>query len=195
MTLTAPTRPIPWRLTIERYDRMTELGWFNDQRVELIEGKIIQMPPQLEPHFAALNLAGAAARRAFGDGFYVRLQGPLLQGKLSKPEPDVAVVPGTERDYVAKGTPVDALLIIEVSDATLRYDRGRKASLYARHGIADYWILNLVDRQLEVHRKPIRDPAYRYQYRYASIQILKPGDSVSALAAPNSKITVAELLP
>jgi len=182
-------------MTVDRYDRLAELGWFGDQRVELIEGRIVRMAAQLEPQVASVSLGAKAAARAFGAGYYVRFQAPLVQGKFSKPEPDLAVVRGSERDYLNSGTPTTALLVIEISDTTLRQDRGRKASIYARWGIADYWILNLVDRQLEVHRDPVRDRKYKMGFGYASIQVVKPGDSIAPLAAPQALIAVADLLP
>jgi Uma2 family endonuclease len=123
-----------------------------------------------------------------------RLQAPLHLGPRSAPEPDAAVVPGGPRDYTATGHPTTALLIVEVSDTTLSYDRGRKASLYARAGIADYWILNLV-QQLEVHRWPVPDPTQHYRHGYADVLILTPQDHIAPLAAPKKRVAVADLLP
>jgi Uma2 family endonuclease len=120
---------------------------------------------------------------------------PIHLGRLSKPEPDLAVVVGSPRDYVKSGAPTTALLLIEVAETTLALDRGRKASLYAKFGISDYWVLNLIDRQLEVHRQPIGDAAHRHRFRYADIQTFKAGDSVVPLAAPDAAIRVDELLP
>ena len=182
-------------MSVSRYDRLTELGWFDDQRVELIEGKVIRMPAQAEPHVAAIGRAVRVVLPIFGQGFYVRVQAPLVQGRYSKPEPDLAVVRGSEAEYLAHGTPTTALLVIEVSEATLDQDRGRKAAIYARSGIADYWIVNLVDRQLEVHRDPVADPKHRFRFRYADVRIVKPPGVVAPLAAPHASIAVADLLP
>jgi Uma2 family endonuclease len=113
----------------------------------------------------------------------------------SVPDPDLAVVPGTPRSYMTASNPTTALLIVEVSESTLPYDRRAKASLYAAAGIADYWIVNLVQRQLEVHRDPVADTAQPYGFRYASRSILDPADVVAPLAAPQARITVADLLP
>jgi Uma2 family endonuclease len=188
-------RPRLWRMSVSRYDRLTEFGWFDDHRVELIEGKVIRMPAQAEPHVAAVSLAARAITGAFGSGYYVRVQAPLVQGRYSKPEPDAAVVPGTERDYLKTGTPASALLVIEVSDSTLTQDRGRKAAIYAGTGILDYWIVNLIDRQLEVHRNPISDRNLKWRFRYADVKILKPTDSVAPLAVPHAIVRVSDLLP
>jgi hypothetical protein len=108
-----------WRWTVAKYDRATALGWFEGQHVELIDGKVVRMAPQLEPHAAGICLAAPVVTRAFGDGCYVRTQMPLRFGTRSKPEPDIAVVPGDPNYYVRHGTPTSALLIIEVSDRSL----------------------------------------------------------------------------
>lgn len=189
------TRPRSFRMTVREFDRLTNLGFFEDRRVELIEGRMIEMPPQREPHGVGVILAGQAMAQAFGPGYTVRPQLPLRLGTFSKPEPDIAVVAGNARDTLRTGTPRTALLIIEVSERTLAYDRGRKASLYARFGIADYWIMNLVNRRLEVHRNPIADAAHRFGFRYSHIEFRANSDSVFPLAMPRAEIKVADLLP
>ncbi|HZK82202.1 MAG TPA: Uma2 family endonuclease [Humisphaera sp.] len=190
------SKPRSRRWTVEQYARLAELGFFEDERVELIDGSIIQMAAQKEPHVLGVTLAMRAASKAFGDqNYYVRPPAPLRMGRRSKPEPDVAVVAGNVRDYASKETPAGALLVIEVSDTTLRFDRGRKAAVYARNQVADYWIVNLMDRQLEVHRDPIADPTHKWGFRYDSIQIFKPGSAVSPLAALQATIAVNDLLP
>lgn len=182
-------------MSVRRYDQLINLGWFRDQRVELLNGRIIRMAPQSEPHSVAILLAERAPRVPFGSGYYVRTQMPLHLGKYSKPEPDVAVIAGDMRDAVRTGTPTAAALVIEVSDTTLRKDRGIKASLYARFGITDYWIVNLVDQQVEVHRNPIRDAALRERFRYAQLEVKGVTDSIAPLAIPQAQVKVADLLP
>jgi Uma2 family endonuclease len=182
-----------WRWTVAKYDRAYELGWFDGQRVELIEGRVVRMSPQLEPHVAAISIGMALLPKLFGEGFTVRCQAPLQFGLRSKPEPDFAVVPGEASTYLSQGCPTSALLVIEVSDKTLAYDRGRKAGTYATNGIQDYWILNLVDRQLEVHRRPV--PTSRRHFRHADVVVLKPEQQVSALMRPDLIIRVSDLLP
>jgi Uma2 family endonuclease len=198
MHTAAPTQlvgPKPYRFSVAEYDRMVDAGLFRQKRVELVEGRILLMAPQYEPHVAGVSLTARALENAFGAGFWVRRQSPIRLGKRSKPEPDVAVVIGSERDYLTSGTPTNPLLVIEVSDSTLRLDRGRKAAMYARHGVSDYWILNLVDQQLELHREPIPDPTHQFKFRYRSIVVLRPGESVSALAAPSSPVAVTDMMP
>jgi hypothetical protein len=103
------------------------------------------------------------------------------------------VVSGSPRDY--KDHPTSALLVVEISDATLLFDRTRKAALYAAANVGDYWIVNLVDRCVEVHRKPMRDAADRRRFRYGEIRTITVGESITPLAAPKAKIAVGELLP
>lgn len=174
---------------------MADLGMFQGQRVELIGGEVIQMPPQKNEHAIATGLAEEALEAAFGPAVWIRIQMPLhLQG-FSAPEPDLAVVVGRPRDYVATGHPTTALLIVEVSDTTLAYDRRFKASLYAAAGIADYWIVNLVDRQLEVYRNPVPDRRQKYGSGYGDRTILDDDENATPLAAPGARVAVAELLP
>jgi Uma2 family endonuclease len=104
----------------------------------------------------------------------------------------VYVVVGQRDDY--RDHPTTAVLVVEVSDSTLDYDRGQKASLYARAGIADYWIVNLVDRRLEVRRTPIADTTQALGHGYASVTELVPPATISLLAAPHVSFAVADLL-
>jgi Uma2 family endonuclease len=191
----AALKPQTRKWTRAEYYRMADLGWFDNQRVELMEGTVVKMPPQKNFHGIGIGLAEVAAEAAFGPRHWVRTQLPLHLDRRSAPEPDVAVVPGGPRDYTATDHPTTALLIIEISETTLAYDRGRKASLYARAQIADYWIVNLIDRRLEVRRTPTPDPSQRYGWRYQDILLLGPGDRIAPLAVPKKRITVTDLLP
>ena len=192
----AITTPRPHRWTREEFLQMIELGWFHDKRVELIGGEVIEMAAQKDYHGAAITLTMDALRLAFGRGFWVRNQMSLDLSPLSVPDPDLAVVPGSPRGVTTSSTtPTSALLIVEVAETTLAYDRGHKAPLYAAGGIADYWIVNLVQRQLEIYRDPVADNTQLFGFRYNSRTILDPPDIVSSLAAPQANITVADLLP
>jgi Uma2 family endonuclease len=175
---------------------MLDLGWFQDQRVELIDGEVIDMPSQKDYHGAAITLTMDVLRFAFGAGFWVRNQMSLDLSPRSVPDPDLAVVPGSPQGVKASTpTPTAALLLVEVSDSTLAYDRNHKAPLYAAGGIADYWIVNLVDRQVEVRRDPRPDPSQHYGHGYASVLVLVPPAVVNPLATPHLSIAVADLLP
>jgi Uma2 family endonuclease len=176
------------RWTREEYDRMIAVGLFAPgERVELIDGEILRMTPQGSAHFAAIQLVEEALRVAFGAGFDVRVQGPLGISGSSEPEPDIAVVDGTPRDY-RDAHPSTALLIVEVADTSLEFDRQAKRSLYARAGIQDYWIVNLEVGCIEVYRGP-EQGSYRSTRRFFT------GDQVSPLAAPEASIAVQEMLP
>ena len=124
----------------------------------------------------------------------MRGQGPLALDDESEPEPDVAVVPGSFRDYLA-GHPSRPVLVVEVSESSLNLDRRHKGSLYARAGLADYWIVNLANRVLEVYREPAADAAASFGWRYSSAEVLGREASVSPLALPDGRIDVADLLP
>jgi len=181
------------RWTREEFYRMGEAGLFNGQRAELIDGEVMVLSPQNWPHAATVDQVAEALRLALPAGFWVRAQLPLALGTSSDPEPDVSVVSGHRADY--RDHPTTAVLIVEVSDTSLDYDRTRKASLYARAGIRDYWIFNLVDRQVEVYRGPAPDATQPYGHGYTSTTTLVPPAAVSPLAAPAVSLPVADLLP
>jgi Uma2 family endonuclease len=190
------TQPQPFRWTTEEYYRLSDGGYFYHRRVQLIGGEIIEMPITSDYEAAAITLTDRALVTAFGAAYWVRIRGSLDLVADSVPDPDLAVVPGTPRSWTAiPHHPTSALLIVEVGDVTLSFDRHRKGSLYAASRIADYWIVNLVARQLEVHRDPVADCTAPFGYRYADRFILDPGDTVTALAAPQASILVADLLP
>ncbi|MBI2563812.1 MAG: Uma2 family endonuclease [candidate division NC10 bacterium] len=177
------------------YERLVEKGVFMPgERVELIDGLLVVAEPQSASHFAAVRLVERALVRAFGEGWDVRAQGPIALDDASEPEPDVAVVRGELRDYV-RAHPADPVLVVEVALTSVNFDREHKASLYARAGRPEYWIVNLVDRVLEVRREPAPSPSAPYGWDYSTVEVLRPGDSVSPLAAPAAQIAVSDLLP
>ena len=177
------------------YDRLIETGFFQaGDPIELLGGQLIVAEPQGSSHFAAIRATEEALRVAFGPGWEVRTQGPVALDDESEPEPDVAVVPGSFRDYASEH-PSRPVLVVEVSESSLSLDRHHKESLYARAQLADYWIVNLVDRVLEVHREPGADATSLFGWRYRSVVAFGPDASVSPLAAPGARIRVADLLP
>ncbi len=186
--------PRPYRWTRDEFFQMLDLGWFQDKRVELIGGEVIEMAAQLDLHLASITATQDALRLAFGLGYWVRAQGSLDLSPHGIPSPDLAVVPGSHHG-AGRTIVKSALLVVEVSDTTLSYDRYHKMSLYAAGGIADYWIVNLVQSQLEVYRDPVADSTQLFGFRYGNRTILDPVDAVSPLAAPQARITVADLLP
>jgi Uma2 family endonuclease len=160
----------------------------------LIEGEIIEMSPVYSPHVTGVTLTAEVLRAAFGKGWVIREEKPLSLGLDSDPEPDLAVVSGKPRDY-KDAHPTTAALVIEVAESTLGYDRKQKASLYAKAGIPDYWIINLVHRQVEIYRRPLTDATAPYGFSYGGLSIFKEGDVVAPLAKPKAKIAVVDLLP
>jgi len=181
--------------TRKEYDRLIETGFFDeDEAVELVGGQLIVAEPKGTSHSVALELAAEALRRAFGPGWTVRVQDPIAPDDESEPEPDLAVVPGGPREYLA-AHPARPALVLEVAESSLSFDRREKGSLYARARILDYWIVNLVDRVLEVYRDPMPSADAPYGWAYRRVQCLGPGSSVSPLAAPAASISVIDLLP
>ncbi len=183
------------RWTRAEYDRLIEIGVFKpDESLELLGGELIVGEPQSSPHYTAIGLVEDALRTALGPGWLVRPHGPLALDEESEPEPDVSLVPGTWRDYSAEH-PARPVLVVEVSLSRLTFDREHKGSLYARAGLADYWILNLVDRVLEIYRNPVLEPTARFGWRYASVDRLGGEATASPLAVPDARVRVSDLLP
>lgn len=177
------------------YERLVEKGVFvPGDRIELIDGLLLVAEPQSSSHVTGVRLTALALARAFGEGWEVRTEAPIALDDRSEPEPDVAVVRGGPRDY-AEAHPADPVLVVEVALTSLAFDREDKASLYARAGRPEYWILNLVDRALEVRRDPAPSAAAAYGWDYGTSQTLGADDIVSPLAAPAARILVADLLP
>jgi len=188
------TQPQVHVWTRQEYHRLAELGFFDGRRVELVEGQVIDMAAMKSPHAAAIDLVDEALQAIFGAGYYIRQQKPFVISDISEPEPDVAVVPGTIRDY-AETHPTEAALLVEVADTSVSYDRTVKGSLYAKAGVADYWIVNLVKHQLEVYRQPIEDDEATYGWRYGGVVIYRPGQVVVPLSLVDQSVRVEDLLP
>jgi Uma2 family endonuclease len=183
------------RWTRAEYDRLIEIGVFQPgDPVELLGGDLVVSEPQTSAHYTAIGLVDSALRGALGRGWLIRSQGPVALDDESEPEPDVALVPGGWRDY-SREHPACPVLVVEVALSSLRLDREHKGSLYARAGLGDYWILDLIDRVLEVYRDPVADTGASFGWRYATIDRLEPDASVRPLAAPDARILVSDLLP
>ena len=189
-------QPLPQavRWTRAEYARLTDDGYFAGRRVQLIGGEIVEMPAMKGPHAVAIEKVGAALRRAAGSGYWVRQQLPLALGEYDEPEPDTAVVPGEPDDYIEEH-PGTAVLVVEISDTTLAFDRGRKQEIYAWARIAEYWIVNLVDRVLEVYREPMAAETSDTGWRYARREVLVEDQAVSPLRFPAARVVVRQLLP
>ncbi len=179
----AGPRPVRW--TCAEFHRFGDMGVFEGRRAMLIDGVILEEGPMNPPHAKTLGLVEEAVRIAFGVGWWLRHQSPLVLGQDLDPEPDLAVVPGRPRDY--RGHPTTADLVVEVSDTSLDFDVNDKRLIYARAGIRDYWVVDVNGRTLLVYRDPQAGD-------YTTTQVLGPADAVAPLAAPTALIQVADLL-
>ncbi len=188
-------QPFPVRrFTVDEYHRLGEAGVLTeDDRVELLEGLIVTKMIHNPPHDTSLALTDSSIRGLLPAGWHTRVQSAITTDD-SEPEPDVAVVRGSIRDYATRHPgPGDIGLLVEVAESSLGRDR-KKCRLYARAGIAAYWIINLVDRQIEVFGNPtgpVAEPAYRDSKTY------RAGQSVPLVIGGQSlgEIPVNDLLP
>ena len=191
----ADTGEILRRFNRQEFYQAADLGWFNNEKVELIHGKVYTKLTMNPPHALGIRATTETLTAAFGPGCDVRQQLPVVLATDGEPLHDVVIVPGSWRDYVQHPTQANVLLIVEVSDSTLYIDRNEKAALYAEAGIADYWVLNLNSRALEVRRDPAPIPDAPYGFGYRSLTVYAGEDSVIPLALPQSAIRVVSLLP
>ena len=177
------------RFTVADYLRMVEAELFVEgDRVELIEGEFVEMSPIYITHSSTLNRLVWLLSNALGKQVILSVQNPVQLSEDNLPQPDVAVFRFQEKFYSEQtAEPEDILLIIEVADTSLRYDRRVKSALYGSAGIADYWIVNLPGRQIEVYREP-RPDGYRTVTTYA------PGETLSPLAFDDVVLNVADIL-
>jgi Uma2 family endonuclease len=175
-------------ITVAEFDRMVEAGVYGPKdRIELIDGQLIDVPPQGPPHMGTLTRFELHFR-AFGARALVRGQGPLPIGVDSQPEPDIALVRWNDRFYVdAHPTVVDTYAVVEISYTSLQFDRGIKRRLYGAAGIPEYWIVDLVAGAIEVYREP-------HELGYGSPTVFHRGQTVSFAAFPDVVFAVDELL-
>ncbi len=192
------------RFSIAEYHRLGELGFFGpDERVELIRGEIIKMAAKGRFHSVCNSLLLRELVILLGRLAYLRVQEPIILSTTdSEPEPDVVIAHNRDDNYLdSHPEPADILLVIEVSDSTLRlrsghalkYDRKTKLSLYAEAGIANYWIFNLVDSQLEMHSEPYQKRQGDFNYR--SQRVLLPNESVVIPGFPDLSLDLSLVFP
>ncbi len=176
-------------LTVREFHQMFELGILDDEeRLELLEGQIVRMAARGTGHVVVVKHLSDLWEASLGTQILVRAQDPVILSDRTAPEPDLAlVVPPLTRYRDRHPTPSDIYLLVEVADTAPNKDCGLKASLYARAGIADYWVLDLNARQLHVFRQPGTEG-------YQSRAILENGDAIAPLAFPHAIVTVAEML-
>lgn len=197
-TLTSPPRSTalpPYRLSVAQFHAMIDADVFGpEDRVELLEGILVDRKDMNSPHAIAVGLADDELRARLPAGWHVRNQEPITL-TTSEPFPDIVVARGARRDYDPHlPTPPDITLVVEVADSSLAIDRGWKRRIYAEARIVVYWVVNLIDRVVEVHTDPhgTGDAA-----DYATVHTNRPGDavrlSVGGVALP--PVPVADLLP
>jgi Uma2 family endonuclease len=174
------------RLTVDDYHRMAEVGILGrDDRVELIDGELIAMAPIGQDHAASVNGLTRVLVMACGDRAIVSVQNSVRLNRFNEPQPDAALFRPRADNYRtgAPPGPADVLLLVEVADTTLRYDRAVKLPLYARAGIAEVWIVDLHRRAVDVHRTPVGDA-------YKTVETHGPGDTVTLALAPEIAVAL-----
>ncbi|MEJ0036787.1 MAG: Uma2 family endonuclease [Gammaproteobacteria bacterium] len=176
------------RITVDEYYRMAEVGLLApDARVELIDGEIIDMPPIGNPHMATVDRLAELLIRALNGRAIVRCQGAVQLGDYSAPQPDFVLLAPRE-DYYASRRAIssDTLLTIEVSDTTLRYDSGRKMSLYARHNVPELWVIDVPKARIHLFRRPSGN-------EYLEASILEAPDALSIERLPGIVVELSSI--
>ena len=176
------------------YERLVELGVFQPaERLELLDGVLVVREPQGTRHAAGIRRVVATLHAVLSDVWQIDSQLPIALDDDSEPEPDVAVVAHEAGDY-RDAHPSEPQLIVEITESSYRIDREYKASLYARAGVRDYWIVDVLHGVVEALREPEESPDAPYGWRYRSVVTLRPPATVTPLVAPASTIAVASLL-
>lgn len=166
------------------YDQLVALGIFEGERVELIGGALRRMTPIGPPHTSTVDRLTRLLVLALSELAWVRVQGSFAADEISEPEPDFCIFPLGDYDAAH---PSEAHLIIEVSDSSLAYDRGEKAPLYAACGVPEYWVVNLRDRVVEVHRGPSASG-------YREVEVVPKGARLRLLAFPDVELAVDDFV-
>ena len=176
--------------TVQEYHLMSEVGILDtSERTELITGKIVLMTAKGTPHVIALQLAASSLQSQLNDIALIRTQDPIELDDFSEPEPDLVIVKGKILDYADRHpSPEDVYLVVEIADSTLKKDCEVKDKLYARSNIADYWVIDVKNRQAHIFRTPTPTG-------YASHLILSESQTISPLAFPSIIIPISSILP
>jgi len=178
-------------MTVDEYERLAAAGVLNDPRVELIDGLLVKKMTQEPPHSWAVEAAHEHLERILPPGWFIREEKPVRIPRFDEPEPDLSVIRGTRDDYRGRHpAPGDIALLVEVAESSLNRDQGEKRAAYAQGGVPLYWIVNLIDRQVETYSDPRAGD-------YQSSQVLRPGDDILVVidGVEVGRIAVAEVLP
>ncbi|MUL35183.1 Uma2 family endonuclease [Gloeocapsopsis dulcis] len=182
------------RFTLEEYHRLAELGFFRDNRVELIRGEIFQMSAKGTSHSVCSTRLYRELFKLVGDSAILRGQEPIILLRDSEPEPDLTIVRSRSDDYLsAHPTSVDILLVIEIADSTLKYDQEVKLPLYAEASLSNYWIFNLQANCLECYSEPYQDLQNKFGYRQKLIVL--PTESVNLPYFSDLVLDLSKIFP
>jgi Uma2 family endonuclease len=175
--------------TVDEYYRMAQAGILTENdRVELIEGEVVEMSPIGSRHAACVKRLNTFLNRLVGQQMIVSIQDPIYIDEFSEPEPDVALLRFREDFYVeSHPTASDVLLIIEVADTSVEYDRKKKLPLYAQAGIREVWLANLPEDRFEIHTQPLSG-------KYQSVLIARRGDSIKSQTIADLSIPLDEII-
>lgn len=181
--------------SIEDYHRLTKLGFFGtEERIELIHGQFVEMVAKGTAHEFCITRLNRELLKLLGNKATVRVQSPILLPPDSEPEPDFTIAANKTDDYLsAHPSAADILLIIEVSDSSLKYDREIKLPLYAEYGIIHYWIFNLLDNCLESYSEPYQKPQGDFSYRLK--RIVPINEAIAFPSFPNLSLDLARVFP
>jgi Uma2 family endonuclease len=166
------------------YDQLIRLGAFENEKIELLDGVLVPMSPIGAPHASAVQKLGELLIPPLVGRASVRLQNPFAALEISEPEPDVVVAPRSDYDT---DHPAEAHLIIEVSESSLKKDRGLKRRLYAECGVPEYWVVNLVDRRIEVYTEPVGAS-------YRQVTLYERGESIRLQRFPDVEVRVLDVM-
>lgn len=196
VTATKPIQmPQPVRFTVQDYHRLVELGFLGeDDPIELIRGELIQMAAGGTAHETCITRLLRVLPRLVGDRATLRCQSPITIAFDGEPEPDFSIVQNREDDYEsAHPTPAETLLVMEVADSSLEYDRTVKLSLYAAAGIRDYWLFNVIDRYLETYSEPAE--VVPGQFGYLMRRIVPQEEAIALPPFPQEKLVLPSVFP
>lgn len=183
------------KFTIDEYHRLVDLGFFTENdRIELIKGEIIEMAPKRTPHSVCNSQLWKKLYELIGKQAEIRVQEPITLPSNSEPEPDVVIARKKDDNYLsAHPTAVDVILVIEISDSTLQYDKETKLTLYAEAAINNYWIVNLVENHLEVYTKSFTDNQNNFGYKNKTI--ILPNENITIPDFNNFILELANIFP
>ncbi len=188
MNLQTYPQPRRLRFSVDEYYKLIELGMLKDyERAEIIDGELIKKMTIGDRHAAIVNVLNRFFVKNVSDDILVSVQNPLRISDYNEPEPDIVLSDLTKYDGKRHPRPEEVVLVVEVSDATLKYDRDVKLPLYAEAGIAEVWIVNLKKNIIEIHQNPFDDI-------YQTVKIYKNGEAIDLEVLPNLQLEVDKIL-